>query len=92
LKTTSKKCNIIGKLEYCDREGLSDLKNITELIIRKIFGDNSDYLKKWSVITFSPMVIGPTSETLKTNAWNEGKTDALSLYKTMLEDIKWSNK
>jgi len=80
------------ELEYGDREGLDKLKSRTDLIIRRIFGDDSNYVKKWTLeVKFLPMVMGSTDEMEKKETWERGRNNALNLFNTMLEDIYLSD-
>ena len=60
-----------------------------EMIIGKIFGENSIYLKKLSNISFIPPIfMTNTPETLFINSFNSGKNQLLNLLKVMKEDIE----
>lgn len=80
--------NQTKELEYGDREGLDKLKSLTDLTIRRVFGDDSHFVKKWNLeVKFLPMIMGSTSKMEKKEIWERGRKKALNLFNTMLEDI-----
>ena len=76
------------ELEVGDREGLDKLKSGTDLIIRRVFGDDSPYVKKWNLeVKFLPMIVASTNDMEKKETWERGRKKALNLFDIMLKDI-----
>ncbi len=78
----------IDALEFKAEDKLDTCRRRTEMLTRRIFGDNSNYLKELADIRFSPVVwfSGMTEEDERP-AWNSGKFELQNLIKTMIEDL-----
>jgi nucleoside 2-deoxyribosyltransferase len=81
----------LEELTYENEDELHNLVSETELVIRKIFGKESDYWKTWGIFSFFPMQMGGTSEFLKRKEFPARKKRALRLYDTMMKDIQWDS-
>ena len=77
----------VNKLPHRDEEKLDALRRRAEMIIRKIFGESSKYLKDLESIDFFPMVY-PADENYCNERWLSGKSKMLNLFNTMLEELK----
>lgn len=82
--------NMVNELPHRDKEKLDALRRRTDMIIRKVFGDSSKYLKDREKITFFPMV-SPAAEQSYNETWQSGKSKMLNLFNTMLEELKLSS-
>lgn len=56
------------------------------MIVRNVFGKDSQYLEDLSAINFYPAVI-PASETTRDMRWKSGTSELKNLYNTMLEEL-----
>lgn len=70
-----------------DENKLDALTRRAGMIIRKIFGNDSKYLKDLSSIDFFPRIF-PSTEEYYQKRWLSGKNQLLNLFKTMLEELK----
>jgi len=77
----------VNKLPHRDEEKLDALQRRAEMIIRKVFGDSSKYLKDLESIHFFPMAY-PADERYYNETWLSGKNEMLNLFNTMLEELK----
>lgn len=71
---------------------LDALKRRTTLLIKKIFGETSDYISSIKLISFRPhMVIstlnGPTDPGPYNRAWEKGKEKYINFVKSMIDDV-----
>ena len=78
----------VDALEFKAEDKLDACKRRTEMLVRRIFGDGSKYLKDLSEIRFSSMVwySGMTEEDERPS-WNSGKVELQNLVKTMTEEL-----
>lgn len=78
----------VDALEFKAEEKLDASRRRTEMLIRRIFGDDSKYLEDLSQITFHSMVwySGMTDEDERPS-WNSGKVRLKNLIKTMIEEL-----
>lgn len=76
----------VQQLAHQDRDELDALLRRTEMLIRRIFGNDSFYLESFGKIGFLPRVVSPTEER-KNAAWSAGHQAVINLVKTMLEDV-----
>lgn len=76
-------------LTYPDENELNKLKTGGDMLIRRVFGESSEYLRKFKRIEFHVMV-SPIPEHFEREAWDRGKSETLNLLDTMLEDLKLS--
>jgi predicted nucleotide-binding protein len=79
--------DMVNKLPHRDEEKLDALRRRAEMIIRKVFGDSSKYLKDLANIHFFPMAY-PADEHYYNERWVSGKSQMLNLFNTMLEELK----
>jgi predicted nucleotide-binding protein len=74
-------------LKYGD-EKLNLVINRTDMLIRKLFGDSSHYLKKLTFISYTPIAYNLSSpETIFIGAFNRGKQELLNLINVLKEDV-----
>ena len=77
----------VNELPYRDKEKLDALRRRADMIIRKVFGDSSKYLKDLNNISFFPM-LSPVAEHEYGERWRYGESQMLNLFNTMLEELK----
>lgn len=77
--------NILIDMDFDSLEGL---RSRARMIVRTVFGAESEYLEEMKQIHFSSMVIfsGETHE-LDYAAWNSGKNNLFDLFMTMKEEL-----
>ncbi len=75
----------LDSLPSRDEHKLDALTRRTEMIIRKLFGEDSKYLKDLKSINFFPMVY-PADEAYYNESWLSGVNRFLNLLKTMIEE------
>ncbi|GIM32725.1 TIR domain-containing protein [Paraclostridium bifermentans] len=73
-------------LKFEDSAELDDLMKKSELYIRKVFGENSKYIKEIHNISFYPMVY-PSSDDMKFDCWHGGKIKFTNTINTMIEEL-----
>ena len=73
------------KLPLRDSEALDALRRRAEMIIRRVFGDSSPYLKSVDNIQFLPRV-HPSSK--HAEIWQSGQSEIINLIKTMAEELR----
>lgn len=74
-------------LKFRDENQLDACKRRTDMLARRIFGDDSKYLEDLSRIRFYPMVyVGDMTEEDYRPSWNNGKAELLNLINTMIEE------
>jgi uncharacterized protein (TIGR02391 family) len=76
----------LNELPHRDESKLDALRRRAEMVIRKVFGDSSTYLKDLEQINFHPWVY-PAPEHLYNERWVSGKTGMLNLFNTIIEEI-----
>lgn len=74
-------------LNYGDEANLDALKRKSEMVIRRLIGAESPYLKDLKAITFHPMVY-PADASYRIDSWNSGKNRIINLLKTVVDEIK----
>jgi len=74
-------------IEY--RNGQLDIvKKRAEMMIRKLFGDKSHYIKSLNSIHYSPMIWSTgTSDSVFISSFNRGKQELLNLLNVIKEDV-----
>ncbi len=77
----------LDELQNRDEHKLDALTRRSEMIIRKIFGNDSKYLKDLKDIDFFPRIY-PSTEEYYQEKWISGKNQMLNLFKTMIEELK----
>ncbi|MBA7519585.1 hypothetical protein ES705_11664 [subsurface metagenome] len=77
---------MINELPHRDEEKLDALRKRAEMIIRKVFGDSSKYLRDLDSINFFP--VWSSDENSYNECWRSGKSEVLNLFNTMLEELK----
>ena len=75
----------LNELPHRDSNRLDAFLKRADMIIRKVFGDSSKYLKDLNEIGFSPVCGGLFDE-----CWTSGKSSMLNLLNTMVEDLDLS--
>lgn len=78
-----------NSLRYRDENELNRLSTRGDMLIRRVFGESSEYLRKFSRIEFHVMV-SPIPEQYEREAWGRGRSETLNLLDTMLEDLELS--
>lgn len=73
-------------LKFGDDAELDELRKKSELYIRKVFGEDSKYIKEIHNISFHPMVF-PSSHDIKVDFWGRGKTKFINTINTMIEEL-----
>jgi predicted nucleotide-binding protein len=78
----------VQKIEYGNDSQLDLVVKRTEMMIRKLFGDNSHYIKLLKSISFSPIMfsLGGSDEVFVTS-FNSGKKNLTNLLNVIKEDI-----
>jgi predicted nucleotide-binding protein len=76
----------VNNLPHRDSNALDALQKRAEMVIRRVFGDSSKYLKDLDNIDFFPM-IAPADEDYYNESWLSGKSQMLNLFNTMLEEL-----
>ena len=95
--------DMVNELSYRDEERLDALRRRAKMVIKKVFGDSSDYIQDLGNIGFFPRSISThfnknlepyrvRNEKYEKELWNSGKAKMLNLFSTMLEDRKLRNK
>lgn len=87
IETLNELRNEFQQLNYKDRQQLDKLSNRLKLYMKKLFGENSDYIKKFSRISFFVMY-APSTDDAKIDAWESGKYKTYNLIDTMIEDLQ----
>lgn len=77
----------LDSLPNRDEHKLDAIKRRAEMIIRKVFGENSKYLQDLKNINFFPRLF-PSSAEYYQQTWTTGKNEMLNLFKTMIEELK----
>lgn len=73
-------------LRFRDEDGLTTLHNRGRMLIRVIFGEDSDYYKRFIRTSWYP-VVHPTSHELDVQFWTAAQRQVVSLINTMLEEL-----
>jgi len=80
-----------SKISYSNKEEFDVIKKRTEMIIRKVFGDNSHYLEDMKNISYSPRILISGGTTDWSGYFLSGLKHFKNLLQIMLEDIKLSS-
>lgn len=83
IQIIKKLINDFNELPHRDSIKLDAFLRKTDMIIRKVFGDSSKYLKDFNDIGFFP-IYGQNFD----ECWTEGKGRMLNLLNTMIEEIE----
>lgn len=75
--------NNLNELPHRDKNRLDAFLRRVDMIIRKVFGDSSKYLKDFNEIGFFPIYGDMYDE-----CWTEGKDSMFNLLNTMIEDLE----
>ncbi|MFC1572046.1 TIR domain-containing protein [Candidatus Eisenbacteria bacterium] len=78
--------HVAENLNYPGWDNLDALRRRGDMIIKKVFGEDSDYRQALKEIRFS-LPFGPVSGNADREAWQSGKAQLLNLIGTMHEDI-----
>jgi predicted nucleotide-binding protein len=83
----------LNELPNRNEEKLDKLQKRAEMIVRKVFGESSKYLKDLGKINFYPLIYvfsldSTTDEKYYNESWNSGKKQMLNLFNTMLEELE----
>jgi predicted nucleotide-binding protein len=81
---------MLEELPYQNEEKADAIRRRAEMIIRKVFGDSSKYLKDLDNISFY-LSVKRANGGLYKERWNSGRERMLNLFNTMLEDLGLSN-
>ncbi len=73
------------ELPHRDEAALDSLLRRTEMLIRRIFGESSPYLKSLEPVYFRPL-FAPADESYKDERWCSGHQSIINLVRTMLEE------
>ena len=78
----------VEALQFKDEKALDSCRRRTEMLARRLFGDESRYIKDLEHIRFHPMVYtsSMTDEDYRP-IWSSGKNRLLNLVNTMVEEI-----
>jgi hypothetical protein len=79
------------KISYDNKEEFDVLEKRTEMLIRKLFGDESHYIKDLKNIRYLPMIIVGGSSTDWKSPFESGLKQFRNLIQVMLEDKKLSS-
>ena len=81
-----------NSIQYKDGT-LDEVKKRSKMIIRRVFGDKSEYLDDLKKISYSPfMFTANTPDSTFEKAFYNGKRELVNLLNVMLEDISLDNK
>jgi len=87
IKLIEEIINQAQEIEY-GNEQLDIVQKRADMMIRKLFGDNSHYIKLLNSIHYSPMMWSPgTSESVFIRSFNRGKQELLNLLNVIKEDV-----
>ena len=78
--------DMIAALEFGDDSSLDHLKTRGEMIIRRICGDDSDYISDFVDIYFYPLYPDPSKQD-KLDTWNLSKDQSSNIINTIKEEI-----
>lgn len=77
------------ELKYTDKSGLDKLIRRLKMLISKICGSDSNYLKDFNKINFFSSISYPNMpESINFKAWHSGKDKAGNLIDTIIEEFK----
>lgn len=79
-----------GELSHRDDEELDALQRRAKMIIKKVCGDSSAYLKDFDDIRFHPYGY-PSTEAYEDKCWETGRQEMINLLSTIKEDITLSS-
>ncbi len=79
------------KISYNNKEEFDVIEKRTEMLIRKIFGDESHYIKDLSNINYTPMLVFGGGDTDWRTPFERGLKQFRNLLQVMLEDKKLSS-
>ena len=77
----------IKQLPYRDGDKLDGIRRRYEMIVGKVFGVSSKYVKDIADIEFHPMFY-PAPETVKGELWESGKTRFINLINVLIEELE----
>jgi predicted nucleotide-binding protein len=77
----------LDTLSYRDHQQLDGLIQRTDMIIRRVFGETSEYRSRLTKIGFSPMVY-PADEKYHRSSWLGGVSEFRNLIQTMIDERK----
>jgi|SRR5690554_106457 len=80
-----------SKISYNNKEEFDVLEKRTEMLIRKLFGDDSHYINDLKNIRYSPSIIVSGSSTDWKSPFERGLKQFRNLIQVMLEDKKLSS-
>lgn len=87
IKLIQELINSTKQLKYKDSNTLDAIEKRAEMLIRKIFGDDSLYVSKLNNIWFYPMV-APCPQHLEIETWESGKNSLINLLNTIIDEVK----
>ena len=74
-------------LGFQDENKLSELSNRGRMLIRRAFGEESDYYQRFVRIDYWPGVY-PSSPQFDRESWEDGRRNAVNLLDAMLEELR----
>jgi predicted nucleotide-binding protein len=75
------------ELKYGDEANLDAFRRKSEMVIRRLLGTESLYLKDLKVIRFHPNVY-PADLSYRMESWNSGRNSTINLLRTVIDEIK----
>ncbi|HSE82918.1 MAG TPA: nucleotide-binding protein [Thermodesulfobacteriota bacterium] len=76
----------VENLPHRDSNGLDALKRRAEMVMRKVFGAESKYIKDLYYVSFYPNY-APVKEEDKNQIWRDGQQHIINLFNTMKEEL-----
>ncbi|MBI5686898.1 MAG: nucleotide-binding protein [Verrucomicrobia bacterium] len=81
---------MLGELPHRDQAKLDAVQRRANMIVRKVFGENSHYLKDVEDISFGGAWWPNMPDSHNDKYWNDGKIRLMNLFNTMLEEVRLS--
>lgn len=76
-----------SNLRFRNEEKLGELRNRGRMLVRRTFGEDSDYYQRFVRIGFHPMV-APSTEQFDREMWEDGRLRSVQLLNTMIEELE----
>jgi len=78
----------VEALQYDDYDNLDAYRRRTDMLARRIFGENSKYVEDIPHIRFSPSItFGGMTDADYIPSWNSGRAELVNLIDTMIEEL-----
>jgi len=81
----------VKALEEFDHQGAISLRHKLEMVIRKVFEDNSPYLITLANMSFKPAPDAPFYDGMHQDKWSDGKSHLFALVETIIDDLNLGN-